>query len=108
MQFFLTLFKKLSLELFFWTAGLLCLALINPAADHFSLCVLKSLGFEHCPGCGLGAAISYLFHGEIAQSLASHPLGLFALITIAHRIITLTRPFARSPRRVFDLWRTQG
>jgi hypothetical protein len=93
MQFFLTLHrKKLSFELFCWTAGLLYLALIYPAAEHPSLCLLKNLGIAFCPGCGLGASISYLLRGEIALSFSTHPLGSFATIVLAHRIIVLLRP----------------
>ncbi len=84
--------SNVPLELLFWSFGLLYLAIINPnSSTHFSFCILKNLGFAHCPGCGLGSSISYIFHGDLAQSFSSHPLGLFALIVIAHRIITLIK-----------------
>lgn len=116
MQFFLGRHKKPSLELLFWIAGLVYLALINPAAEHFSFCLLKNLGFEYCPGCGLGASISHFLHGDVTLSFSKHPLGIFASILIVHRIITLIRPVISSrievsptTRRPFArLWRTQG
>lgn len=72
---------------------MLYLAVINPAAAHVSLCPIKNLGFAWCPGCGLGHSISYIFHGEIEKSWNSHPLGLFAISVIFHRIITLSKTF---------------
>jgi len=85
-----TIFNKY-FELAFWVAGLTFLALANPkAAVHFTLCPLKLLGFKWCPGCGLGHAISFLFHGDIMGSLHAHWLGAPALIIILHRIFILT------------------
>jgi len=83
--------RKINLELLFSIMALLYLATINPAAAHVSLCPVKNFGFDWCPGCGLGHAISYIFHGEIEKSWNSHPLGWFAIIVITHRIITLSK-----------------
>lgn len=85
--------RKINLELLFWIMAMLYLAVISPAAAHFSLCPIKNLGFDWCPGCGLGHSISYIFHGEIKKSWNSHPLGLFAILVIFHRIITLSKTF---------------
>jgi hypothetical protein len=61
-----------------------------PATDaHYSFCLFKVLGFNFCPGCGLGHSISYLFHGEVRASLSAHPLGIFAVIIILLRIFKL-------------------
>jgi hypothetical protein len=79
-------------ELGCWLGALLYLALIDPAAsDHFQLCVFKWLGFSFCPGCGLGHAVSWLLHGNIRQSLEEHPLGIFALLILIHRICILLK-----------------
>ena len=51
--------------------------------------VLALVGFEHCPGCGLGHSISYLLRGEWQLSWQSHPLGTFALVIILKRIFEL-------------------
>ena len=84
------LFLKLDREAYIWILGLLCLALMAPdARDHFSLCVFKSLGFELCPGCGLGRSIAYLFESEFSQSFQTHPLGSFAIMVLAGRIVSL-------------------
>src|SRR5687767_7381344 len=78
-------------ELIFWIASLIWLAIIEPAADHFSLCIFKWLGIHFCPWCGLGHSISYLFHGNIAASFSSHPLGIFAVAVIIFRIYKLLK-----------------
>lgn len=79
-------------ELIAWIASLVMLACMQPATDtHYSLCAFKWLGFSFCPGCGLGHSIAYLFHGEIAASLHAHPLGIFAMLVLLHRIYTLTK-----------------
>jgi len=77
-------------ELVFWVAGLSALAIANPTAEkHFTLCPLKLLGFNWCPGCGLGHSISFLFHGDIYNSFHAHWLGIPALIIIIQRIYIL-------------------
>lgn len=82
--------KFFDLELLFWIAALIYLALINPYFEgHFQLCGFKLLGFESCPGCGLGKSISFIFHGDLSHSLDSHPLGLFAIAVILYRIFSL-------------------
>jgi len=57
---------------------------------HYSFCIFRFAGISFCPGCGLGNAISFLFHGDLHASLSAHPLGLFALIVILLRIIKLS------------------
>ncbi|MDR6941973.1 DUF2752 domain-containing protein [Mucilaginibacter pocheonensis] len=79
-------------ELVFWVAAMLSLAFTAPAAQsHFSLCPLKLMGIKWCPGCGLGHAIIYLFHGDIRNSFHAHWLGIPAVLVIFHRIYVLTK-----------------
>jgi Protein of unknown function (DUF2752). len=83
-----TIFKYF--ELIFWVVSITALATMEPGTDpHYSFCIFKFLGFHFCPGCGLGHSISYLFHGDIKSSFASHPLGIFAVIIILYRIYKL-------------------
>jgi len=78
-------------ELSFWIAALLLLALMNPETDkHYSFCIFKFIGIKFCPGCGLGHSISYIFHGDLRESFAAHPLGIFAVVVIAFRIYKLS------------------
>ncbi|MDN3550783.1 DUF2752 domain-containing protein [Mucilaginibacter aquaedulcis] len=77
-------------ELLFWIAAMLSLAFTAPQAEsHFTLCPLKLMGITWCPGCGLGHAIIYLFHGDIRNSFHSHWLGIPAVLIIFHRIYIL-------------------
>jgi hypothetical protein len=82
-------FIKNNLEVFFWVAGLILLFFINPVSQHFTLCPLSNLGFDFCPGCGIGRSIHHAMWFDFAQSIATHPLGIFALIIITFRIIKL-------------------
>lgn len=82
-------FRKMPIELMTWLLGLVILAILNVNQDHISFCPFKSLGFDFCPGCGLGRSISFLFHGEFKKSLSMHPLGIFAVIVLSLRIFQL-------------------
>jgi hypothetical protein len=86
---------KFPLEALIWFFGLITLALISPDAGHFTICPLSNLGFDFCPGCGLGHSISLLFRGEFAKSFAAHPLGIFAVIILTYRIIHLTKNYLK-------------
>ena len=84
-----SIWKLLGLEALIWICGLTYLAIHIPESSHFTICPLKNLGVDFCPGCGLGNSISYLFRGDIISSFHSHPLGIFALIILIFRIITI-------------------
>lgn len=87
-------FLRQHFELIAWITGLLGLALADPSEHHFTLCPLSNLGFEFCPGCGLGRSISYLFRLDVAASWQQHPLGIFAIITLFIRIKKLLTQLA--------------
>jgi hypothetical protein len=70
--------------------AIVALGICNPASDsHFTLCPLKLMGFNWCPGCGMGHAIAYLLHGDIKSSLKAHWLGIPALAAILYRVCNL-------------------
>jgi hypothetical protein len=82
--------RSVKLEAVIWMAGLAALAFIDPySSEHLSICPLHNLGFDFCPGCGLGRAISFLFRGDITASFEAHPLGIPALLILCHRIFVL-------------------
>jgi hypothetical protein len=86
-----TLIKRAPLEAVIWTAGLIALACYHPETEvHVSLCPLANLGFDFCPGCGLGRSISHLFRGQFMASFQAHPLGIFAVIILVYRIVKLS------------------
>jgi len=86
------LWSLIGFEASTWILGLFYLLLIHiPGESHFTICPLSNLGFEFCHGCGLGNSISYIFRGDFITSFHSHPLGIFALLVIAFRIITIIK-----------------
>ena len=81
---------KQNLELIMWTFALTYLLFINPyELNHFSFCVFNMIGIDFCPGCGIGRSISMIYKGDFLGSINMHPLGIFALTIIFHRIVTL-------------------
>jgi hypothetical protein len=85
-------FLKTNFELIFWIAALIALGVSNPAAGpQYSLCPFKAIGITWCPGCGIGHAISWLLHGDLAKSWQAHWLGVPALLIITYRIYVLGR-----------------
>ncbi|MGQ9643256.1 MAG: DUF2752 domain-containing protein [Ignavibacterium sp.] len=85
-------YKLLGVEGIVWIVALIYLAsLTDPNQQHFTICPLSNLGFEHCPGCGLGKSISMILHGNIFDSFDFHLLGIPALIIILFRISQLIK-----------------
>jgi Protein of unknown function (DUF2752) len=86
------IWSLIGFEALVWILGLAYLIFIHPpGGTHFTICPLSNLGFEFCPGCGLGNSISYIFKGDFIASFNSHPLGIFALLIITLRIITIIK-----------------
>ncbi|MCH8032168.1 MAG: DUF2752 domain-containing protein [Bacteroidetes bacterium] len=84
--------KIIGLEAAIWIGALLYLAFLHtPGETHFTICPINNLGFDFCPGCGLGNSISLIFQVEIYNSFLSHPLGLLALTVLIIRIIQLLK-----------------
>ncbi|UJP67112.1 DUF2752 domain-containing protein [Mongoliitalea daihaiensis] len=85
-------FSKLPVELIFWIGALIGILFIDPyGPNHFTLCPLDNLGFDWCPGCGLGRSMSLLTKGDFKASWSMHPLAMFAFVVIVLRIIQLIR-----------------
>jgi len=84
--------RIIGLEAAIWIGALFYLAFGDtPAGTHFTICPINNLGFDFCPGCGLGNSISLIFQGDIYESFLSHPLGLLALTVLIIRIIQLIK-----------------
>ena len=73
-------------ELAVWAGSLLWLGLAEVESAHYSVCIFGAMGLPHCPGCGLGHGISHLLHGRLAESWASHPLTIPALLILLNRM----------------------
>jgi hypothetical protein len=77
-------------ELAVWIIGLIFLVSFDPAGSPPpNLCPAKLLGFDFCPGCGLGRSIAWLLHGNLSESVHAHLLGPFAFLVLTHRIFVL-------------------
>jgi hypothetical protein len=85
------IFIRRHLEAFIWIAAIVALALTSPVEACYSLCPFHNLGFDWCPGCGLGHAISWLFRGNFVNSFEAHPLGIPAVLILTIRIFNIFR-----------------
>jgi hypothetical protein len=81
---------RVNLELLIWVGAIIFLFFSNPESHSYSLCPLDNLGFEFCPGCGLGRSCMHALNGNFVDSFYSHPLGIIAIFIIVFRIVTLT------------------
>jgi len=88
-----TWYRGWPLELIFWVSALVVLFFGNPEAHHLTLCPLALVGFDWCPGCGLGRSITLLLHGRLEASVAMHWLGIPATLVIVYRIYQLTKSY---------------
>ncbi|MBK3515835.1 DUF2752 domain-containing protein [Carboxylicivirga sp. N1Y132] len=85
-------YKNSHLEAYFWLIALVSLALSSPdEATHYTLCIFKNLGFNFCPGCGLGHSITYLFHGRLLDAWQAHPLAPIAVVVLLYRSFKILR-----------------
>ncbi|MFN0158148.1 MAG: DUF2752 domain-containing protein [Bacteroidota bacterium] len=80
------LYHTIGPEPIIWLLAFLYLAIIDPATSTFSLCPLHTLGFQYCPGCGLGRSISFLLHGNIIASIDAHIVGIPATVILILRV----------------------
>lgn len=78
------------IELLIWTAALIGLYFMPDTGGHFTLCPVGAMGFDWCPGCGLGHALHDLLHGNFTEAFRHHYLVLFTFIIILYRIFQLT------------------
>ncbi len=89
-------FFRYNLEAILWITAIILLAIMEPACEHSSLCPFDALGLGFCPGCGLGHSISYLFRGDIVNSFNAHPLGIFAVIMLLYRSVSIFIKYYRT------------
>lgn len=63
-----------------YAAGVLA---VDPFRAHTVACPFLGLTGLWCPGCGSTRAVHELLHGDVAGSLACHPLVLPAIVLLA-------------------------
>jgi len=91
--------KKL-VEPVIWLTALLILGFADlSSGTHISLCPLANLGFDFCPGCGLGHSVSYALRGNLAASFEAHPLGIFAIVVLLLRSFSLIRLYFQTQNK---------
>jgi hypothetical protein len=96
--------RFVNLEAAIWILGLIFLLIVPlEMGSHLSICPIKNLGFSFCPGCGLGSSIHYLLNFEFKSSVASHPLGIFALFIIICRIFTIVKKNYKTIRIIHNI-----
>lgn len=83
------LFMRQNMEAFIWISALLMLAFMNPENTQATLCLWHHVGFDSCPGCGLGHSVSAAFHGRLGDSFSYHPFGIFAILVLLARCVTV-------------------
>lgn len=99
--YLISFFRIINLEVIIWSVALIFLALFNGTDNsHFTICPLSNLGFENCPGCGLGKSITMFFNGNFLGSIYTHLLGIPAVVILIYRIITLTRNNILTQRKI--------
>lgn len=76
-----------------------------PVILGVSSCPVARFLHVPCPGCGMTRAIDLLVHGDIAASLAMHPLAVpTALVQLAFAVVTIVVTLRHGTP--FVLWRT--
>src|SRR5690625_2824414 len=84
--------KKAFLLHFEWGALLAILLLattLDPTSCEPSYCLLKQLGSELCPVCGLGRSMALAAQGSYQSSIHLHRMGSVAIPVLLFRIIQL-------------------
>jgi hypothetical protein len=73
-----------------WTLALVVLFFMDTSKETFSFCIVKSIGFRYCPGCGIGHAIHDALHLDFRQSLNAHILGIPATVVLLYHIVKIS------------------
>jgi hypothetical protein len=81
-----------NIELLFWLTALILLFFLDTGKPQASFCFFSWIGFNECPGCGLGHSIHYTLHLDPVNAIHHHILGIPAVIIIFIRIKQLLYP----------------
>lgn len=89
-----------------WAGALVYLYFLDiSGGEHFTLCLFRLIGFDQCPGCGIGRSIHCALHFDWSSSWNYHWWGIPALGIIIFRIITLLKNtlYGRNaPKHAYD------
>ena len=84
-----------------WITALLFLYFMDASKESYSFCFFKLIGFQSCPGCGIGHSIHHVLHFHFQESLNDHILGIPATIIILYYI---AKPFISTKKLIKQLW----
>ena len=70
-----------------WFIGLLFLFFLNPTSSDSSICIFKLVGFNFCPGCGIGHSIHYTLHLNFLNAYREHILGIPLTLLLVWQIL---------------------
>lgn len=87
MGYFKIIFQKY-FELLFWVFALFILFFADMHNEN-SLCFFHWVGFDWCPGDGIGHSIQSALHFQFVKSLNQHPLGIVAVMILFNRVRNL-------------------
>jgi hypothetical protein len=77
-----------------------------PVVLGVTACPVARFLHTPCPGCGMTRAFELLLHGDVAASLAMHPLAIpTAFVQLAFAVVTILVSLRHSSP--FVLWRTR-
>lgn len=71
-------------EVILWNGALILLAAMDPGGTT-SLCILKNLGINWCPGCGLWHAVHHTLHFNFAAAYEAHLFGIPATLILFYQ-----------------------
>lgn len=81
-----------------WLAGLALMASLDPATGaDATWCLSHRFGLGDCPGCGLGHSVAHFARGQVAASVAAHPLGIPVVGALLARSVRLLARAASAP-----------
>lgn len=80
-----------------------CYVLLLPMLPIHLHCVFKMLTGVPCPGCGTVRSLQLLFHGDVAGSVLTNPLGLILSLLAVTALVLLIRDACRDDDLLYRL-----
>ena len=99
--------STLFLQALSWTLVLGVLFFMDRSSTAGSLCLFRFLGWENCPGCGIGHSISEALHFNFSKSVDAHIMGLpaafFLILFIIRTFISSIKQSTHGPENAYDV-----
>lgn len=75
---------------YIWAIVLSLLYFMDSSNEHFSFCLFRLVGFNHCIGCGIGHAIHDTLHFQFQKSFHEHIFGIPVTAILLYQVF---KPF---------------